>query len=455
MSQDREVSLETERLEEVIDTPPPAQPVVVIQYRSRGIPTYIAIPLLALVAMGSVAFYHRLYSRTRNVPWDQPSVPASAESPRQNGETPGISDEDLAKGLAGLPPLTPVTIDVPTPLALNSQPINLGQPIWLPNTPVAASPSDVKPPPFPPASKTHVDPLPAAPSPIGAAPVATPPPPNPMPPVAAPDGPEKGPDGGTNGRPQLGGALAVGFNIPRDRRQPSADPLDPKPASAPPSAPDAGASSPDEPPIPDPDPPGTPEPDSVNPPLPEKGELMEEIAREAAQKKSQLKQLRDVKVRAGAEVFAESVRRVEEERVTFRRELAAIVKVGGKTAGEEIDNLCQRYGRHYDSVLRARVAYVLTHSSGRISKEARVRQLRGYGVPESGILDYLANALHHYINSRNGPRDSNEVRVRAAKQLLGIKLSSDRRQASGSPRPQGGQAALADPPGSTAIPRAQ
>ena len=44
--------------------------------------------------------------------------------------------------------------------------------------------------------------------------------------------------------------------------------------------------------------------------------------------------------------------------------------------------------------------------------------LRDLGVPEPGILDFLANDLHRYINSRNGPRDSNEVRVNAAKQLL-------------------------------------
>ena len=51
--------------------------------------------------------------------------------------------------------------------------------------------------------------------------------------------------------------------------------------------------------------------------------------------------------------------------------------------------------------------------------------LRLHGVPEAGILDFLANEIHHMVNSRNGPRDSNDVRIDAAKQLLSIKLVKD------------------------------
>jgi len=51
--------------------------------------------------------------------------------------------------------------------------------------------------------------------------------------------------------------------------------------------------------------------------------------------------------------------------------------------------------------------------------------LRLYGVPEAGILDFLANEIHYMINTRSGPRDSNEVRIDAAKQLLRIALVKD------------------------------
>jgi len=56
--------------------------------------------------------------------------------------------------------------------------------------------------------------------------------------------------------------------------------------------------------------------------------------------------------------------------------------------------------------------------------------LRLYGVPEAGILDFLANEIHFLINTPNGPRDSNEVRIDAAKQLLSLKLVKDARGAS-------------------------
>ena len=38
MTEEENVSLETDHLEEVIETSPPSQPVVVIQYRTRGVP---------------------------------------------------------------------------------------------------------------------------------------------------------------------------------------------------------------------------------------------------------------------------------------------------------------------------------------------------------------------------------------------------------------------------------
>ena len=40
-----QLDLETEHLQEVIETSPPAQPVVVIQYRTRGVPWYLVLTL--------------------------------------------------------------------------------------------------------------------------------------------------------------------------------------------------------------------------------------------------------------------------------------------------------------------------------------------------------------------------------------------------------------------------
>ncbi len=63
IEENQEVNLETDRLEELMESPPPAQPVVVIQYRSRGVPWYLVLPLLVLVPIGAVAVYHRVSRR--------------------------------------------------------------------------------------------------------------------------------------------------------------------------------------------------------------------------------------------------------------------------------------------------------------------------------------------------------------------------------------------------------
>ena len=60
IEENQNLNLETDHLEEVIESPPPGQPVVVIQYRTRGVPWYLALPLLVLVPLGAVAVYHRV-----------------------------------------------------------------------------------------------------------------------------------------------------------------------------------------------------------------------------------------------------------------------------------------------------------------------------------------------------------------------------------------------------------
>jgi hypothetical protein len=152
--------------------------------------------------------------------------------------------------------------------------------------------------------------------------------------------------------------------------------------------------------------------------------MLESLKAEAAEKKAEIRQLRDVKEHARDAMAALAMERTEQERVVFRRELSDLLKAGGKTAATQIDELCDKYGRNYSSELREKLRDVLKRTNGRMDRNAKVRLLRLYGVPEAGILDFLANDLHRYINSRNGPRDPNDVLVSAAKQLLTIKLAS-------------------------------
>jgi hypothetical protein len=166
-------------------------------------------------------------------------------------------------------------------------------------------------------------------------------------------------------------------------------------------------------------------------PTPSREELAEQIRAEAAEKNAELNQLRDLKSQARGQVDAESLARVDEERETFHDQLSQIVRSRSSQAGKQIDELCNQYGRAYDTELRAKISYLMTHLNGRTTRDVKVKFLRDRGVPEPAILDFLANEIKHYINSRKGPRDSDEVRVSAAKMLLSFKLPKN---AGGSPR---------------------
>ena len=71
------------------------------------------------------------------------------------------------------------------------------------------------------------------------------------------------------------------------------------------------------------------------------------------------------------------------------------------------------------------------HYGGERPEDARSPSstcLRHYGVPEPGLLDFLANEIdHRQMNARNGPRTPDQVRVIAAKKLLLYRLPTSAR----------------------------
>jgi hypothetical protein len=416
-----DVNLETDHLEEFIEAPPPGQPVVVIQYRSRGLPWYFVLPLLVLVPLGAVAVYHRMSSRARRA-FSPPSLQQTTRKVVEKEPVPGTSSG--APNAADFPALPPASIgELGAPLALNSQPMAPGSLFAMALSPAAKADltKPASPAPTTPATSKEVEPSKVA-KPAAAAkagpddPVAgTPPPSAPRVKDPTPLASSNAPDQAT--RPTPRGAVAVGFSVPTDDDSPFAE-LDISRGvpdariAADRAAPSAGPTA-------------AGEPASDRQPQPTQEQLLQDIQAEAAEKKAELKQLRDLKDRARDAIGAESQVRVEEERAAFRRDLVEAVKLGGKQAGQQIDDLCNRYGRNYDDQLRSKATYLLSRFGGKMSREEKVRLLRLYGIPEAGILDFLANDIHHMINSRNGPRNSNEVRINAAKQLLSIKLVKD------------------------------
>lgn len=375
------------------------QPVVVIEYHTRGLPWRVVIPLLVLVPLGAVALYHNLMqSRARWRP-----APGSSAAP---GRDRGKPVERASVGVPVNPFETGPSLlsspfggfAAPLPLSLNTQPL-----------------PKALPPPSPPGRE---GPTPAvATAPAATQPrAATPPPPPPVPIVKEGTG---GRSGGTAG-PELAsgafekGPLAVGFSAPVDRR--TGLPAGTSTNVSSDAHRDDGAV------------PATKadRPDRVPPseqPIPTKDELIDAIRAEAAEKRAEQQNLLGMKERARDEVASDAVDRVNAERVEFRQQLEEILTSESRTKGQDIDELCDRFGRAYDPMIRKRAGYVLSHVSGRMSLQAKVKVLRRLGVPEPAVLDFLANELHRYVNSRNGPRDANDVRVSAANQLLSMRLT--------------------------------
>ncbi len=424
IEENQDFNLETDHLEEVIESPPPAQPVVVIQYRTRGVPWYLVLPLLVLVPLGAVAVYHRVSSRVRYPLVPPPSADQSTRKAAERQAVPGaLSEASVSAALQGLPSAS--IGDWGAPLALNSQPIAPGSlPAVLP-APAPAAKADLTKPASPaaatPAATKEGEPSKSAGSSdlAKAAPgvtVASTPPP------AATLVKEPGPQAAATPvdatRPAPRGPVAIGFSVPADNDSPFAE-LDISrrlPGGSTTDQEKTAASN---------GPTAASDPSPDRQPQPTQDQLLQDIQAEAAEKNAELKQRRDLKDRAREVVDSESQARVEDQRAAFRRDLREAIKLSRKEAATQIDDLCNQYGRNYSDELRSKARFLLERYGGKMSREAKVRMLRFHGVPEPGILDFLANEIHHMINSRNGPRDSNEVRIDAAKQLLSIKLVKD------------------------------
>ena len=421
IEENQDFNLETDHLEEVIESPPPAQPVVVIQYRTRGVPWYLVLPLLVLVPLGAVAVYHRVSSRVRYPLVPRPSADQSTRKAAERQAVPGaLSEASVNAALQGLPSAS--IVDFGAPLALNSQPIAPGSlpavlpapaakaDLTKPASPAAATPAATKEG-EPSKSAGSSDLAKAAP---GVTVASTPPP-------AATPVKEPGPQAAATTpvdatRPAPRGTVAIGFSVPADNDSPFAE-LDISrrlPASTPDQEQAAASNGPAAASDPSPD----------RQPQPTQDQLLQDIQAEAAEKNAELKQRRDLKDRAREVVDSESQARVEDQRAAFHRDLREAIKLSRKEAATQIDDLCNQYGRNYSDELRNKARYYLRYA-GKMSCVAKVRMLRLHGVPEPGILDFLANEIHPMVNSRNGPRDSNDVRIDAAKQLLSIKLVKD------------------------------
>jgi hypothetical protein len=159
-----------------------------------------------------------------------------------------------------------------------------------------------------------------------------------------------------------------------------------------------------------------PKAEQAREPLPDAEEFERQNVRDAAVKEAELAE----QERARAE-RARAV--MQEERIKFRDELRQILATHGKQSGPEIDELVRQSGKLHDAKTFTRARNIWRQL--RLSQPVKVAQIRALEIPEPAILNFISDNLYARMRTPGGPRDDNEVRVRAAQLLLSYKLQGE------------------------------
>ncbi|MGP0066866.1 MAG: hypothetical protein ACLQGP_25155 [Isosphaeraceae bacterium] len=409
MSDDADNLLEVDRIDEVLEGTDQPQPVVVIQYKKKGLPSSWVMALFVLIPIGGMLFYyHREVKRLES---KERAAKRDFESWKERFRIETVQEEliPIKRVIAGSSsaesagPILDKSSAIP-PDSGNGKGASVGiiesrvllHPVGMVTVPetkssltVASSAVD--------APAQSLDPSPSTPSSME--PAKTQPNDSPSPLEASPLGSVE-PSG-----PSLGAATVGAPSV-----------VQPSPATSPARADVADARaqpSPIEPgsgPAATGGPPGTPVAVQPEPPLPSKEETLRMIEEEAAQKKDEIR-------RQVSDQAVEIRRLRDEERLRFHRELREALDSFGRQAGPAIDQLCVRYGYESDSRRVSQGTQFWFASTKPFAYRARwIREK--LDLPETAILNFISDGLYARLHTPGGPRDRNELRVRAAHILL-------------------------------------
>jgi hypothetical protein len=440
MSQASQNLLDDERIDEVLKTPDPTQTVVVVQYRTARLPWVLLIGVILIVPLIGCAIYYRiteglrtqaaLVARDMLKQWEeQKRLEADQRGPIRHEPSiaPTSTSVSAVKAqeaavVAPVPPGEHSGSDTPKveAIATTTKPVE------------GAAPGTAGAPSSPPMAADGPAVSPPIPSPRGLDPVAD---------VKAPADPARSPlddpdpTASDPAEPLFGGtASRTGATA-----QPS--PGATLPGTAPPRVETAPAGvQPGIATTPSTAPPIQPIALPADPPLPSREETERQIRAEADQKKAE-------RAREFEEKQAEDRRLQYDDRVRFHQELQEVVERFGNQAGMAIDQLCQKFDYQADPVsfARARQTWSLSRTLA-----WRVREIRKLDLPETVILNLLSDDFHAQLRKPKGPRNSNEVRVRAARLLLKCGLPSPEEATRLPARPGRSAAPMNERPGTPA-----
>lgn len=420
MNDATDVSLETDRLDHFLEVAAPAQPVVMIQYRNRGVPWWVLVPLLVLGPLMAILIYHQsVVERYRAQAMEATHLmetwaqTAGIGVELETNPTAGSGGASLPTGVAKEEPQPKE--GAPSELVASPSPAGSREAavetkdgptaILTVEKPVAPANSSVGTRPAPGRSEP-------APATVGVAGSTAPSPPAAGQPVNPPRADSQGiaPNASVAG---AAGTSAAGIDPPPRTRVRSIFPSPfPFETDGPAAASNgvagesngAGAESPAQP---------GPEQAHRLEPLPSREQSLRQFAQEAARKTRELAEqqaIREDSMRAS---------RID-DRIKFHEELREILAAHGKRAGPEIDKLALRHRNDHKSAAFDRAKKVWR--SGRMSQASKVSSIRSLDIPEADILNFLSDNLFARMRTPGGPRDTNEVRVRAAQLLLSYEL---------------------------------
>jgi hypothetical protein len=485
MTGDADPTLETDHLEQLLETPAPPQPVVVVQYRNRGVPTWVYFLSVMLVPPTALYVYHRTVVEKYNVraaedrsllalqikkerallPLIRETPPSTAVLPEPkaaagDGQDAGDASGSAIPGTAAASVVLHPAAKAPAP---SNPPQSVASSVPSPTQPQGRASEPISPNPGPVVGQSGA--VADQPGPAGAAenrnpfsqekttalttrsdvldPFATlesppkPPIPNGGEGLAADAGMTgdplsaeiRGPGGESGNVANRGRLLVIAPDKPKDGAADVASHVFPGEPRADGAAAGDQAAKPS----------GRIGPQPLAP-LPTKEESEREINEAAAKLKAE----KDSEVEN--RIFEIRGQRFEEQ-LKFRDELRELVKTKGNQAGPDIAKLKQRYDYEVDPV-RWGQAYDWWRNSRAVSFRDKVKYVRSIDIPETAILELMCASLHNTIGTRQGPRDTNEVWVRAAEQLLRFELP---RVPPVGARPSGGAGASAPPTRKTVV----
>jgi len=149
-------------------------------------------------------------------------------------------------------------------------------------------------------------------------------------------------------------------------------------------------------------------------------QVLEEIRDEAARKAAEIRKIEDLRPHIRELELRRMIKKAEANRVAFHKALRELLKTPRPEIGRDIEALCNEYGRTALPEIRAKINKALATTYARSTLKNKVEMMRVWGLPEPMVFDYVANDSYRHLGARGGPRDGDEVGVRAARILLSI-----------------------------------